>query len=344
MITQLKTSLYSTEKKNWDEYAAKSPRATLYHELGWKSVFEDFFGHKTYYIMAKEDGIIKGILPLVLMKSKLFGKFMVSLPFHCIGGACADNPSIEDALIEEAINITRKEKIDYLELRNSEKKEMGLITQGHKASFLLDLEPGLDTIWKDFKKQIRNRIRNSEKYNLEVRFGHEHIKEFYDCYAEHMRDMGLPTHSFAFFKKVLEIFPKASQISIVRRNGKTISTKFFMLYKDTLHLIWGGSLKKEMEYMPNYLLTWETIKYAAQSGYKYCDFGRSTVNTGPFYFKQNWGGELKPLYWQYYLNNLEQVPGLTAKSPKYKAISNLWKRTPLPVAKLIGPRIVKYIP
>ena len=44
--------------------------------------------------MVKEEGEIKGILPLFLMRSMLFGKKLVSVPFAPYGGVCADDETI----------------------------------------------------------------------------------------------------------------------------------------------------------------------------------------------------------------------------------------------------------
>lgn len=117
-----------------------------------------------------------------------------------------------------------------------------------------------------------------------------------------------------------------------------------MSYKDTVYLIWGASLKQYSEYMPNYLLTWEAIKYASNLGFRYCDFGRSTLNTGPYHFKESWGGQMKQLYWQYYLNGHKELPELNTENPKYKFAINVWKKLPMPVVELVGPRIAKHIP
>jgi hypothetical protein len=70
-------------------------------------VVEKTYKHKPIYLIAKEEGEIKGVLPLFLVKSMIFGKKLVSVPFAPYGGACADNGIIENALIEEAKRITK---------------------------------------------------------------------------------------------------------------------------------------------------------------------------------------------------------------------------------------------
>ncbi|MEA2075232.1 MAG: hypothetical protein U9O85_05815 [Euryarchaeota archaeon] len=46
--------------------------------------------------LAKENGEIKGVLPLFLMKSMLFGKKLVSVPFAPYGGVCLKSKRISN--------------------------------------------------------------------------------------------------------------------------------------------------------------------------------------------------------------------------------------------------------
>ena len=92
------------------------------------------------------------------------------------------------------------------------------------------------------------------------------------------------------------------------------------------------------------LLYWTVLKYAIESGYKEFDFGRSTVGSGTFKFKQQWGASPVQLYWNYWLSDSSNMPGLTPDNPKYKIAISIWKRMPLIVANMLGPIIVKDLP
>ncbi len=59
--------LKNTDEKSWDEYVLNHPDSTFYHQTGWKRVVEKSYGHKPYYLLAKDDGVIKGVLPLFFM-------------------------------------------------------------------------------------------------------------------------------------------------------------------------------------------------------------------------------------------------------------------------------------
>jgi len=87
------------EEKAWDSYVYNSNTSTFHHQLGWRNVVEKTYKHKPLYLIAKEEGEIKGVLPLFLIKSVLFGKKLVSVPFAPYGGVCAENEIIELKII-----------------------------------------------------------------------------------------------------------------------------------------------------------------------------------------------------------------------------------------------------
>lgn len=105
--------LRKEEEEAWDEYIFKSNSSTFYHRIGWKNVVKKTYKPKPIYLIAKEDSEIKGVLPLFLMKSIIFGKKLISVPFAPYGGVCADNRTIENVLIEDAKRITEEYGTDY---------------------------------------------------------------------------------------------------------------------------------------------------------------------------------------------------------------------------------------
>src|SRR5919106_4324900 len=75
----------------WDAYVLRHPEATAYHFSGWPRLIGRAFGHEARLLAAESDGAISGVLPLVLMRSRLFGRFVISLPFLNAGGVLADD-------------------------------------------------------------------------------------------------------------------------------------------------------------------------------------------------------------------------------------------------------------
>jgi CelD/BcsL family acetyltransferase involved in cellulose biosynthesis len=49
----------------WDAFVDGHPHATGYHVWAWRGVFIRAFGHEPIYLIARQDGRIVGVLPLV---------------------------------------------------------------------------------------------------------------------------------------------------------------------------------------------------------------------------------------------------------------------------------------
>src|SRR2546430_12764014 len=82
----------------WQTYVKSAPHASLYHALEWRDLLLRAFGHRSWDLMAQDDGKTRGVLPLVEMKSSLFGHFFVSLPFLDYCGNLAHKPGYEAGL------------------------------------------------------------------------------------------------------------------------------------------------------------------------------------------------------------------------------------------------------
>ena len=81
--------------------------------------------------------------------------------------------------------------------------------------------------------------------------------------------------------------------------------------------------------------------HAVRRGARLFDFGRSKHGTGSFSFKKNWGFEPQPLAYRFLLREGSAIPEQNPLNPKYRLMIAAWKRLPLPVAGLIGPRLVR---
>ncbi|HEY9204667.1 MAG TPA: hypothetical protein VIO58_02005, partial [Candidatus Methanoperedens sp.] len=155
--------LKKEDEKAWDEYVFNHSNSTFYHQLGWKNVVEKSYRHKPYYLIAKENNKIKGVLPLFLMESKIFGKKLVSVPYAPYSGALADNEYIESALVEKAEKIMKMCDADYLELRNLiEKQNLTYSTNYSYINFVIKMDLSLDIIWENLRRDKKKGIKKAK--------------------------------------------------------------------------------------------------------------------------------------------------------------------------------------
>jgi len=330
----------------WDHYVTVSGSASCYHLSRWKDVIEESFGHKTFYLISTDqDGNINGILPLVMMRSFLFGNFMVSLPYFNYGGVCADTPEIALGLIGEAAALARREGSSHIELRHTCRLN-GLPEKTGKVSMRLELCGNPDELWDRFSSKLRSQIRRPQKEGMVARFGRENeLLAFYRVFSTNMRDLGTPVYGISFFRNILKTFPDSSWIcTIYNKDGRPVASGFLIGFKKTLEILWASSLRDFNHLSPNMLLYWNILSFACKRNFGVFDFGRSTPGEGTYRFKEQWGAKPVQLYWHYWTRDAGPLPELNPKNPKYSIAIQIWKRLPVALTKIIGPAIVKNLP
>lgn len=91
------------------------------------------------------------------------------------------------------------------------------------------------------------------------------------------------------------------------------------------------------------LLYWGMLRFAIAEHYRVFDFGRSTVDSGPHRFKKQWGAESATLPWHYWLRDNGDLPQLNPANPKYQLATSIWRRIPVGLANVLGPRLIRYL-
>src|SRR5262245_37761520 len=105
------------DRDAWDAYLASHPSASFYHLYDWLPLNEQVLKHRAIYLMARDAHGVRGVLPLTLVESRLFGKILCSMPFVNYGGPCASDPAAGTALLAAAKAQAAELGCDYLELR-----------------------------------------------------------------------------------------------------------------------------------------------------------------------------------------------------------------------------------
>lgn len=344
-MNRISVELYEGEGREWDGFVAAQPTATSYHRYLWRGVVERSFGHQGYYLMARSGGNPVGVLPLIHMRSLLFGSFLVSIPFFNYGGVLCSDPAAVPALLEQGRRLMQERGAAHLELRHLGEPISGLPTRSHKVTMILRLAADADSQWQGFNAKLRNQIRKAQKSGVKVvTGGKEFLDGFYQVFCRNMRDLGTPVYGRKFFENVLDAPEACARIVSVTLDGRTVASGIMTRFRDSAEVPWASSNRDYRECCPNNLLYWEAIRIAIAEGAGTFDFGRSTPGEGTYNFKVQWGAQPVPLYWQYLLQEGTELPDLNPANPKFRLAVRGWRMLPVPLTKLLGPRIVRSIP
>ena len=335
-------------KKNdglWDSYVNNNPRSSVYHLSVWKDLVKNVFGHDSYYLHAISDGEVVGILPLIRITSYLFGDFIISMPFFNYGGVIGNTHEIEDELMKYACCMAKDIGVHHVEYRDVIERNNLWEVRKDKVVMELQLPDSSDELWKMFKPKLRAQIRKPIKEGaIAVHGGKELLDEFYQVFSRNMRDLGTPVYSKEFFSEILSALPESSMLTIIRYNDKPVAAGFLIGYQGCLEIPWASSVREYNSIGVNMLLYWNVLEQAIKGGYKTFDFGRSSLNSGTYRFKKQWGAQPKQLFWHYCISDGGSIPEITPNNPKYRLAISVWQRLPLFIANYLGPNIVKYLP
>jgi FemAB-related protein (PEP-CTERM system-associated) len=329
----------------WDAYVQSSPDTTFYYPSAWREVLRRAYGHPLIYLMARQGGDVRGVLPLIYIRSPIGGHHLDSLP----GGLCADDLSSAEALVAHAQDLTHSLGADYLLLRDGVRPWPieGLTTLQQHVTLVTPIPDDADSLWKSVDRDARRLVRRSREAGITIEIDPSFVDEFWRIYSTELHDKGTPVPPASLFRQGAHLLGDDFTVLGVKRNGDVIGAGCLSLFRDTAWCSWGASLRREFDYYPNYLLHWHILDYARQHGYQYVDLGRSQPGSNAYQFKKKWGGQMQHLYRQHWLRTDVRVPDLAAETgqrPYYRLLTTLWRLLPLSMSRVLGPAVRRHIP
>lgn len=327
----------------WDALLRELGGATYGHLWGWRAVM-DALGHESWAWAASDaEGRTHGVLPLVRVRSRLFGDYLVSMPFINYGGPLG-TPAAREALGAHAADEARRLGVDLLELRTREAVPGGLTRSDRKITVVKALPATTEELWeKGLKAKLRSQVRRPMKEGMTASFGPELADEFYEVFAVTMRDLGTPVLPRRFFETVLRHMPDHAVVCVVRHGDRPAAAGFGFAFGGALEITWAGAIRELSRMAPNMLLYWSMMEESVRRGLAAFDFGRCTAGSGTHRFKRQWGGEDVPLPWAVWsASGVSATPTPTGKA--MELATRTWSRLPLGLTKVLGPRLSRSIP
>jgi FemAB-related protein (PEP-CTERM system-associated) len=325
--------------------------STLIHQMDdanvaqaplWYTAIHRAYGHTPLYLQAENSTGQMAILPAFLVRSRLFGTVVTSMPFLDTGGPCSPSPALRCTLLTRLIEEAAHHGAGLVEMRCTVPLDLPIGATGDKVNLFLSLPKDPGHLWNQLDAKVRNQVRKAERSGLSVEFGQsERLDDFYKTFAQNMHDLGSPVHARGFFQAVLDGFGGQARIAIVRKDAQAIGGLIALTFKNAMIVPWASSLRQYLSLCPNMLLYWETLRGACIEGFQRFDFGRSSRDSGTYRFKRQWGAVEEPLFWYTIPIAASSRPRLSSADPKAALLAKLWRYLPLPVTRWLGPHIRK---
>jgi len=336
-----------SEFRKWDDFVASHDEGTPFHLSSWIRVIRDTYRFEPLCLAATDErDAIKGILPLFLVKGPFGGKHVVSLPFSDYCGMLLDAPDARAGLTEYLVDLLGKGS-RYLEIRGGVPLWPDWQVLNAYKRHVLELDRDANSVYERLnRKTVQYSIRKAKKDRIEIVLDRtmDGVKKFYSLNVQTRKKHGVPSQPEKFFRNVYEnMFSDGRAfVLLASRLGKILAGGFFFRFRDTVYYKYNASDPDCLKtFTPNHLLTWHGIETACREGYRYFDFGRTSVhNTGLVRYKEMWGAKTVDLPYYYY----PKVHGINANSENvpYGWAKSLWKRMPDRVAEAASRCVFRY--
>ena len=358
----------NSDEAVWEAYVENHGSATFFHRFPWSRVLQRAFGHRAHYLIAEETGVTVGVLPLLEVRSRLFGPSLSSLPFCVYGGVLCDTEEADFALRREAIALADTLGVRSLELRNRAPSASGWPTKELYYTF----RKALHGEHAENLKAIPNRQRAMLRKALGEGLFSEEVSDtrrIYRVYSESLRNLGTPVFGRRYLDILQEEFGEYCRVLMIRQapdadllyrkkdnaqlqhdpepgavskfaDAPDVAGVLSFYFRGEVLPYYGGSVTRARSIRgANHFIYWELMRRSVNEGVRGFDFGRSKDGTGAFAFKKNLGFSPDPLPYEYHLAPGARIPDVNPNNPKYRLLVKVWQRLPLPVANTLGPWI-----
>lgn len=338
------TPLSPDDSADWDAFVATHPEATPFHTLAWRGAVQNGLGYDAPYLIARAGAEVVGILPLVHVKTPLFGNTLISTGFSVGGGILARDDITARALADAAIGIGTERKVDCLELRGERALFDGWPTKSETyAGFAAPLIADSDERLKAIPRKKRADVRKGIKAEFAIDTNAP-VPVFHDLYARNLHALGTPILPLKWYAALKAAFGDACEISTVgtAEHGPVVALMTFW-FKGCVYPYYVGAKPEARALHAFDHVYWDLMERAAERGMTRFDFGRSKAGTGSYDYKRYWGFDPSPLAYQYHLIRAGEMPDVNPNNPKYARFVATWQKLPFGVTKRLGPLLARQL-
>lgn len=322
------------------------PSATPFHRPAWLRAVARGTGQESLMLLAIDPADrVRGLAPLTVVHSPLFGRALVSSGFAVGGGIIADNPRVHDRLAIATWELAERHSCTTVELRGGPAPSQSGWTSDSRQylGFAKPLEPDDESQLLAVPRKHRAELRKGLANGLSVEIGRDErlLAVHYGLYAQSVHRLGTPVFPRALFAALLEEMGASADILLVSRDGRALTSILTLWHGDRCMPYYQGAGAEARAARSNEAAYFLLMREARARGFRIFDFGRSKVGSGPAAWKRTWGWPGEPLTYHYRAADGAARRDINPLSPGNRAKVEAWKRLPLSLANRIGPLIAR---
>jgi len=204
---------------------------------------------------------------------------------------------------------------------------------------ILDLSPGVETLFRNLRESTRRNIRKAEKEGVTVRFSSdlEAVQAYFRLHCLTRKRHGVPPQPWVFFVNIHKHLISGDKgfVSLAETQGKEIAGAVYLTFGKSALYKFGASDLSFQHLRANNSAMWAAIRRLDGSGFRTLSFGRTEPeNQGLIQFKSGWGAVEESLsYYRYDFDARDFISG-NGKGPS--GYEKVFQKLPEPALRLMG--------
>lgn len=306
-----------SDQTKWDEIIARSSYGTIFHTWSWLKLAEEQTKSRFVPLMLYKGTELVGLYPFFIAK-----KGPINLAFSpppkayllYLGPVIVDYQNLrqdkKESIFIDIQNAANHYLFNTAGCRYSRiRTSPGLFDSrplkwtGYEVdplyTYRVDLRQGMDEVWKNFDRKLRNEINKAIKSGVTVRQGDwEDLVFIYNRLSERYLDQGVVSSDYIpYLQKLYDRFyPDNLKIFVAEYKGEKVGGTINLVDKNIMYL-WVGIPKTTLPGLsPNDLVQWEAMKWSSEHGltmYEEMDAGDDSRLR---YFKSKYNPDLEIWY------------------------------------------------
>lgn len=320
---------------------------SFFHTQEWAKVIIDSYNYSPSYFCIIEKNSLNAVLPSFIIKSKITGKRIVSLPFSDYCEPLYSNASSIDLIKNKLFSFAKNQGLDYIELKTLNNLcTIDINNCNIDLNHVLKLDQKEKDLLSFFSENTKRNIKKAFKENVIVNvFNNKNgIELFYEMFCNTRKKHGLPPQPLDFFLNIYKhiIVKGLGDIIIAEHNNKTIAGAVYFKFGKKVLYKFGASYEKFKEYRGNNAVMWFAIKKYLNENLAQLDFGKTEMcHEGLRKYKLGWHTDEYQIYTKRFNIKPESFTQNRLKTEGF--YNKLFSKTPIPVLKFIGKSLYKHI-
>jgi hypothetical protein len=331
---------WSEGRALWRLALTRLSGASFYHCERWIDVLQDAYPVKLEVATLHRAGELRAAA-VVARSKRFFTTWLISLPFADSSAPLARDDESRADFMRALVAANPAARIEIRGVAGPALWE-NVDCFGH---WTLDLRRPFSEIKAGFGRTVRIGIKRAvrDKVQIECHTDRAQLARYFDLQLITRRRLGVPPQPFKFFAAVYDGFARTGDIEIrfATYQGRDHAGAILLRSADQVCYKWAARLEGGHP-GANHMLVADMIEAHAERATT-MDFGRCDKrNAGLVRSKADLGCAVRPLPYAFFPGAPRNVSSEVLRGPA-RILSSMWKRLPLPLTRVLGEILYRYV-